>query len=73
MSNMKPISAIASRVHASTTLAIDSLYKKMKADGLDVIGFGAGEPDFNTPANIIEAAERAMREGKTKTLYQIFP
>lgn len=63
---MKPISTMASRVHASTTLAIDSLYKKMKADGLDVIGFGAGEPDFNTPANIIEAAERAMREGKTK-------
>ncbi len=63
---MKPISQIASHVHASTTLAIDSMYKKMKADGLDVIGFGAGEPDFNTPANIIEAAERAMREGKTK-------
>jgi len=63
---MKPISQMASRVHASTTLAIDSLYKKMKADGLDVVGFGAGEPDFVTPANIIEAAERAMREGKTK-------
>ena len=63
---MKPISQMASRVHASTTLAIDSLYKKMKADGLDVVGFGAGEPDFSTPANIVEAAERAMREGKTK-------
>ena len=39
---MKPISVTASHVHASTTLAIDSMYKQMKADGQDVVGFGAG-------------------------------
>lgn len=63
---MKPISVLASNVHASTTLAIDAMYKKMKADGLDVVGFGAGEPDFVTPEHIMKAAERALQEGKTK-------
>lgn len=38
----------------------------MKADGLDVVGFGAGEPDFNTPRHVIEAAVKAMDEGKTR-------
>ena len=63
---MKPISAMAKNVHASTTLAIDSMYKEMKAKGLDVVGFGAGEPDFPTPSHIVEAAVRALHEGKTK-------
>ncbi len=63
---MKELSRIASAVHASTTLAVDSLAKKMKADGLDVVGFGTGEPDFDTPDNIKEAGIRAIREGKTK-------
>ena len=63
---MKPISVIASHVHASTTLAIDSMYKQMKADGQDVVGFGAGEPDFPTPSNVIEAAKRALETGHTK-------
>ena len=49
---MKPLSTVASAVKASTTLMIDSKAKQMKADGLDVVGFGAGEPDFNTPDNI---------------------
>ena len=63
---MKELSRIASAVHASTTLAVDSLAKKMKADGLDVVGFGTGEPDFDTPDNIKEAGILAIREGKTK-------
>ena len=52
---MKELSKIAMRVNPSTTLAIDSLAKQMKADGLDVISFGTGEPDFMTPENISEA------------------
>jgi len=63
---MKEISKIASAVQASTTLQVDALYKQMKADGKDVIGFGAGEPDFNTPENINEAAYKAIRDGQTK-------
>ena len=63
---MKPLSTVASAVKASTTLMIDSKAKQMKADGLDVVGFGAGEPDFNTPDNIHEAGIAAIREGKTR-------
>lgn len=63
---MKELSRIASAVHASTTLAIDAKAKQMKADGLNVVGFGTGEPDFDTPENIKEAAYAAIREGKTK-------
>lgn len=63
---MKELSKIAIKVNPSTTLAIDSLAKQMKADGLDVIGFGTGEPDFMTPENISEVGISAIREGKTK-------
>ena len=63
---MKELSRIASAVHASTTLAIDAKAKQMKADGLDVVGFGTGEPDFDTPENIKQAAFAAINEGKTK-------
>lgn len=63
---MKPISSIAQAVRASTTLAVDSLAKQMKADGYDVVGFGTGEPDFDTPDNIKQAGIRAIEEGKTK-------
>ena len=63
---MKPLSKLASSVHASSTMAIDALYKGMKAQGIDVVGFGAGEPDFPTPDNIKEACIRALRENKTK-------
>ena len=45
---MKEIAKIAKRINPSTTLAVDALAKQMKADGIDVIGFGAGEPDFAT-------------------------
>ena len=61
---MKPVSKIAEAVRASTTLAVDSLAKQMKADGLDVVGFGTG--DFNTPDNINMAGIRAICDGKTK-------
>lgn len=63
---MKELSHIAQKVQASTTLAIDAMFKQMKADGIDVIGFGAGEPDFNTPDNIKSAAVKAIEENKTK-------
>ena len=63
---MKGISRIASMVQESSTLKVDELYKQMKADGLDVVGFGAGEPDFDTPDHIKEAAYKAIRDGQTK-------
>lgn len=66
MSKVKAVSKIAEGVHASTTLAVDSLAKKMKEDGYDVIRFGTGEPDFNTPDNINMAAIAAICDGKTK-------
>ncbi|EPE61364.1 aspartate aminotransferase [Exiguobacterium sp. S17] len=50
----------------STTLAITAKAKALKASGQDVIGLGAGEPDFNTPERIIEAACQAARDGDTK-------
>lgn len=49
----------------SMTLAIAAKAKEMKSKGINVIGFGVGEPDFNTPKNIIEKAKLAMDEGKT--------
>ena len=60
---------LAKRVSAltpSATLAITAKAKDLKAAGHDVIGLGAGEPDFNTPEHIIEAAVRSMNEGHTK-------
>ncbi|WP_246880422.1 pyridoxal phosphate-dependent aminotransferase [Sporosarcina sp. 6E9] len=60
---------LASRVNTltpSTTLAITAKAKQMKDSGIDIIGLGAGEPDFNTPDNILEAAISSMKEGKTK-------
>lgn len=63
---VKELSHIASAVQASTTMAIDSLFKQMKADGIDVIGFGAGEPDFNTPDEIKAAGIAAIEENFTR-------
>ena len=63
---MKELSRVATEVKASTTLAVDAIAKQMRADGYDVIGFGAGEPDFDTPDNIKEAAIKAIADGKTK-------
>ncbi len=63
---MKEVSKLAKSVHASTTMAVDALAKQMKADGYDVVGFGAGEPDFDTPENISTAGIEAIKQGKTK-------
>ena len=63
---MKELSRSARQIQASTTLAIDAMFKQMKADGVDVIGFGAGEPDFATPDSIKEAAIAAIHENFTK-------
>lgn len=63
---MKKLSEIARNVQASPTMAIDTMFKQMKAEGQDVIGFAAGEPDFNTPDHIKEAAFRAIRENFTR-------
>jgi aspartate aminotransferase len=53
-------------VNPSMTLAIDAKAKEMKANGEDVIGFGAGEPDFNTPERIKEAGIRAIENNETR-------
>ncbi len=53
-------------ISPSPTLAIDSKFKEMKAQGLDVVGFGAGEPDYDTPNHIKQAAINAIMDGKTK-------
>ena len=63
---MKPISRIAKGIAPSATVAIDSLSKQMKADGIDVVGFGAGEPDFNTPEPIKQAGIKAIENNLTR-------
>lgn len=63
---MGNIAKKASSISPSSTLAIDSKFKSMKAQGIDVVGFGAGEPDFDTPKHIREAAIEAIMAGKTK-------
>lgn len=63
---MKELAQIASAVQASSTMVMDALAKQMRADGVDVIGFGAGEPDFNTPDHIKEAAKHAIMENVTR-------
>jgi aspartate aminotransferase len=60
------ISQRAKKVAPSATLAVTNRAKELKAQGIDVVGFGAGEPDFDTPDYIKEAAIKAMKEGKTK-------
>jgi aspartate aminotransferase len=60
------ISHRAASLSPSLTLAIDSKAKQMKADGQDVVGFGAGEPDFDTPQHIKDAAAKALADGFTK-------
>ncbi|ODN68589.1 pyridoxal phosphate-dependent aminotransferase [Methylobrevis pamukkalensis] len=63
---MSFLSNALARVKPSPTIAVTSKARELKAAGRDVIGLGAGEPDFDTPDNIKEAAIRAIREGKTK-------
>ncbi len=60
------LSPFANTLKPSETLAVSTKAKTLRAQGRDVIDFGLGEPDFNTPANVIRAAEHAMAEGFTK-------
>lgn len=60
------ISHRAASLAPSLTLVIDSKAKQMKAEGQDVVGFGAGEPDFDTPQHIKDAAAKALADGFTK-------
>ncbi|MGE4353551.1 MAG: pyridoxal phosphate-dependent aminotransferase [Oscillospiraceae bacterium] len=63
---MKELSNVACSVEPSATLSVDALAKKLKAEGQDIVGFGAGEPDFETPDNIKAAGIRAIEQGKTR-------
>jgi aspartate aminotransferase len=60
------ISKRAQAVPPSATIAVTSLAKELKAKGVDVVGFGAGEPDFDTPDYIKDAAIKAIKAGHTK-------
>ena len=60
------LSKLAKELKPSATLAITANAKEMKSQGIDVIGFGAGEPDFDTPDNIKEFAKRSIDNGFTK-------
>ncbi|MEC8333093.1 MAG: pyridoxal phosphate-dependent aminotransferase [Verrucomicrobiota bacterium] len=66
MSNQIRLSTWASNISPSPTLAVDAKAKELKAGGEDVCGFGAGEPDFDTPEFIKEACIKALSDGKTK-------
>ena len=62
----KKISKKIQTISASPTLEINAKFKSMKAEGIDVVGFGAGEPDFDTPQYIKDAAIKAINDGFTK-------
>jgi aspartate aminotransferase len=53
-------------VQPSATLAVDAKAKALKAQGVDIVGYGAGEPDFDTPAHIVQAGSKAMSSGDTR-------
>ena len=63
---MSFLSKTLDRVKPSPTIAVTTLAGELKAKGMDVIGLGAGEPDFDTPQNIKNAAVAAIAAGKTK-------
>ena len=60
------LSKLAKTLKPSATLAITAKAKELKTQGIDVIGFGAGEPDFDTPVNIKEQAKKSIDSGFTK-------
>ncbi len=60
------VSQLANSIKSSATLAVTSRVKQLKANGVDVIGFGAGEPDFDTPDYIKHAAKESLESGFTK-------
>lgn len=63
---MSVLSLALDRVNPSATIAVTTRAQVLKAEGKDVIGLGAGEPDFDTPQNIKDAAVRAIAQGRTK-------
>lgn len=65
MENLSAISASLNRVAPSATMAVTQTAREMKAAGVDVIGLGAGEPDFDTPDHIKQAAIQAIQKGET--------
>lgn len=62
----KKLSEKGLKISPSVTLEITAKAKAMKAEGIDVVSFGAGEPDFNTPENIIAEGIKSIKEGKTR-------
>ncbi|MGH6633739.1 MAG: aminotransferase class I/II-fold pyridoxal phosphate-dependent enzyme, partial [Sphingopyxis sp.] len=65
--SLKPhVSAALNRIQPSATLAMTARVSALKAAGVDVIGLSAGEPDFDTPDFVKEAAIEAIRNGQTK-------
>ncbi len=60
------ISERMKKISPSITLSIDAKAKQMKKDGIDLVGFGAGEPDFNTPENIKESGIKAIKDNLTR-------
>src|SRR5213075_28472 len=65
-SNMFPLAQRMQLVSESITLAVSAKAAALKKSGVDVVGFGAGEPDFDTPAFIKDAAKAALDKGQTK-------
>ena len=65
-SSLFPVSENVAKMQASSTLAAMQAAEALRAQGVSVVDFGAGEPDFDTPENIKEAANRAMAAGRTK-------
>ena len=63
---MSFIASRLARIKPSPTLAVTAKAAELKAQGRDVIGLGAGEPDFDTPDNVKEAAKQAIARGATK-------
>src|SRR3954462_6234640 len=61
-----PVSDNVAKMRASATMAAMQAAEAMRAEGIDVVDLGAGEPDFDTPENIKRAAAEAMRAGQTK-------
>jgi aspartate aminotransferase len=63
---MPEISKLVGEITPSMTIAITAKAKKMAEEGMDIVGFGAGEPDFDTPKHIADAGIEAIRNGKTR-------
>ena len=69
---MSIISDSLKKIKPSPTIAVSTKARELKAAGKDVIGLGAGEPDFDTPDNIKQAAIKAIKDGDTKYSTALF-